>query len=107
MPIDAKAVQLISRSGGIEFAVKVVPGASRDAIVGVLGSALKVAVCAPPEAGKANAALVQTLAAALGVKDVAVVIVSGATQARKRVYVAGLSEAEFRDGLANLNRREK
>lgn len=42
--------------------VKVVPGSSRDQIVGWLGDALKVKVTAPPEKGRANAAVVAILA---------------------------------------------
>ncbi|MBL8879169.1 MAG: DUF167 domain-containing protein [Phycisphaerales bacterium] len=103
MPIDANAIQLISRSGGVEFGVKVVPGASRDAIVGVLGDALKIAVSAPPEGGKANAAVTRALARALGVKDACVTIVAGTTQARKRVQVVGLTEAEFRQRVGDPN----
>ena len=50
---------------GAQFAIKVVPGASRDRIVGVLGSALKVAVSKPPQGGAANRAVVELLAEAL------------------------------------------
>ena len=38
---------IVERDGGIEFGVKVVPGSSRDRVLGVLGDLLKVAVSAP------------------------------------------------------------
>jgi uncharacterized protein (TIGR00251 family) len=38
--------------------VKVVPGSSRDQIMGWLGDPLKIKVTAPPEKGKANEAVV-------------------------------------------------
>ncbi|MFM7075771.1 MAG: DUF167 domain-containing protein, partial [Planctomycetaceae bacterium] len=47
--------------------VKVVPGSSRDQIVGWLGDALKIKVTAPPEKGKANERVVELLAGALGI----------------------------------------
>ena len=48
--------------------MKVVPGASRTRLAGQLGDALKVAVAAPPEAGKANAALIELLAQVFAVE---------------------------------------
>jgi uncharacterized protein YggU (UPF0235/DUF167 family) len=41
--------------------VKVVPGSSRDQIVGGLGDALKIKVTAPPEKGRGNEAVVSLL----------------------------------------------
>ena len=38
--------------GGAVLTVKVVPGSSRDEIVGVLGEALKIATASPAERGK-------------------------------------------------------
>lgn len=78
------------------LSVKVVPGASRDRIAGWLGETLKVTVTAPPEGGKANAAVAAAIAQALGVPASAVRIVRGATSPRKVVEVEGLSETELR-----------
>jgi uncharacterized protein len=74
--------------------VKVVPGASRDRVVGRYGDGIKVQVSAPPEEGKANGAVVELIADALGVKAGQVRIVRGHTQARKVVEVEGMDGAE-------------
>ena len=81
------------------IAVKVVPGASRDRIVGVHGDALKVQVAAPPEAGKANERLCEILAAALGIPARDVVVVGGHRVPRKIVGVRGLALADARQRL--------
>ena len=81
------------------LSLKVVPGASRAGIAGWLGDTLKVRVSAPPERGRANAAVVALLAEALGVPEDRVRIVAGATSARKIALVAGLSAAQVRARL--------
>ncbi len=86
--------------GGIEISVKVVPGASRERIVGVLGDALKVQVSAPPERGKANAAVAELLAACLGVSAKTVSVVRGAGNPRKVLLVRGCSAEEAQARLA-------
>jgi len=94
------ALAIRIRGAVLEFAVKAVPGASRDRIVGLYGDALKVAVTAAPEGGKANAALAELLAKTLGVSTRAVQVVSGLHNPRKVVAVAGLSADELRQRLA-------
>jgi uncharacterized protein len=80
--------------------VKVVPGSSRTAIAGVWNGMLKVKVAAPPEKGKANKALVEFLAAALGLKGKDVAVISGQTNPVKHVEIAGRIEASVLDELA-------
>ncbi len=80
--------------------VKVVPGASRSHIAGWLGDALKIRVSAPPEKGKANAAVAAVVAAALGVPAGSVAVVSGKSSPRKLVEVRGLSREEIVKRLA-------
>ncbi len=82
--------------------IKVVPGSSRDAIVGWLGDALKVRVRAKPEQGKANSAVEKTLAKALGLPKGNVKIVAGKTASRKTVQLSGIEPAELRDKLQQI-----
>jgi hypothetical protein len=75
-------------AGGERLAVRVAPGADRSAIVGRMADGrLKVRVAAPPEAGRANAALVALLAERLGVDRRAVTVVAGQSSRDKIVQV--------------------
>jgi len=91
---------ITATSRGVALALKVVPNASRDRIVGVLGDRLKVAVAAVPEGGKANAAVCRVLAEAVGVAIRNVVIVAGLSQPTKTAEIAGLDVATVRGRLA-------
>ena len=81
-------------AAGVSFPVRVQPRASRTAIVGVLGDALKIAVAAPPVEGKANAAVVRFFSELLEVPRSSVEIVSGGASRNKVVRVDGVT-AEF------------
>ena len=82
------------------LSIKVVPGASRDRVVGRYGDAIKVQVSAPPEGGKANKAVVGLLAGVLGVRPNQVLVVKGHTQSRKVVQVEGLAQPDVDAKLA-------
>jgi uncharacterized protein (TIGR00251 family) len=89
-------------SGGTEelrFPVKVVPGASRDRVAGLVGDARKVQVTAPPERGKANERLCELLAAVLRVPLRDVLVASGHGSPRKVIVVRGLDPATLRSRL--------
>jgi uncharacterized protein (TIGR00251 family) len=77
------------RGADLEIRVKAVPGARRDEIVGLLGDRLKVRVSAPPEGGRANAAIAACLAEALGVAPRAVELAQGASNPQKTFVVRG------------------
>ena len=78
---------------GLAFWIHVTPRARREAVGGRLGDALRVSVAAPPVEGKANAACVQALAEAFGVKRRDVEIHPGARGRRKRVRLSGETRA--------------
>jgi hypothetical protein len=88
--------------GELRLIIKVVPGASRDRIVGALGDALKIAVSRPPEGGAANQAVLKLLAAALGVPVGQVRIVRGHSSPRKQIAIRGLSPDALNQRLAEL-----
>ena len=88
--------------GGAVIAVKVVPGASRHKIAGILGDCLKITTAAPPEKGKANQAVAQILAKALGLDRRAVALTSGPTNPRKEFRLTGLSADQVRAALAGI-----
>ena len=87
------------REAAARLTVKVVPGSSQCGIVGWLEDALKVRVTAPPERGRANAAVVSTIAEALGLAAERVQIVAGHSSARKTIEIAGLTDAEVQARL--------
>jgi len=78
------------------LSLKVVPGSSRDEIVGWLGDALKVKVTAPPEKGRANEAVVALLAERLGIDTSSIAVVSGYGSPAKVVEVDGMDDEAIR-----------
>ena len=80
--------------------VKVVPGSSRDSIVGWLGEALKIKVQAPPEKGRANEAVIALLAGALAIDSNQISVVSGHTSPAKVLEIEGFDAAGLRQRLA-------
>ena len=81
-----------------KLAVKVIPRAQSNEILGWTGERLRVKVAAAPEKGRANAALEAFLAERLGLPRKAVRVVVGHTAALKVVEVDGIEP----DALAKL-----
>ncbi len=98
---DIKNIDIRDVDGGVIIPVKVVPGSSRDRIVGALGNCLKVATAAPAEKGKANKAVAAILAKALGVSRKDVTLISGPTNPRKEFRISGLSAEQVSTRLEN------
>jgi uncharacterized protein (TIGR00251 family) len=78
----------------LRIAVRVTPKAARNRISGLAtdaagGTALKVAVTAAPEGGKANAAVIKLLAKEWRLAKSDLAIVQGAAARRKVIEIAG------------------
>ena len=88
------AVPFAAVADGIRVRVRVSPRATRDRIEGLAAepdgrAALKIALAATPEGGKANAALVRLLAGEWHVAKSAITVAGGAASRRKTLHVAG------------------
>jgi uncharacterized protein len=81
---------------GSLLAVRAQPGARKAGVVGEQAGALKVAVTAPPEDGRANQALTELLRDWLGVKRSQVELAAGATSRNKQFLIRGLAPEELR-----------
>lgn len=84
---------------GVTFAVKVQPRARKNAITGVVGDALKLAVAAPPVEGKANQAVIEFFSDLFAIPRSSVSIASGETSRNKIVRVAGITAERVRERL--------
>ena len=82
--------------------VRAVPGASRDRLAGCHAGALRIAVSAAPEKGKANDALARVLAALFSLKPSRVHLERGRIARDKLFRIEGVSAADVRAGLTSL-----
>jgi len=87
------------KDGSLLLAVKVAPGASRDRVVGPYGDSLKIAVTAPPQGGRANAAVCRLIAGALGLAKGDVTLHAGGGSPRKVLRLANVSADRVRTAL--------
>ena len=88
------SLPFIPAGDGVRVRLRVQPRARRNQIDGVVteadgGAAIKVAVTAPPEDGKANAAVIALLAKAWNLPKSALTVVVGAADRRKIIHLQG------------------
>jgi uncharacterized protein (TIGR00251 family) len=86
---------------GCTLAIRAQPGARKAGVVGEQNGALKVAVTAPPEDGKANAALTELLRDWLGVKRSQVELIGGASNRNKTFLIRGILPEELSHRIAD------
>ena len=89
-------------AAGVSFVVKVQPRAKRDAVLGEIGEALKIALATAPVDGRANAACISFLAELLQVRRSQVSIASGHASRNKVMRVAGITAALLRERLERV-----
>lgn len=88
-------IEITEHAEGCVLPVRAQPGARKAGVLGEQAGALKVAVIAPPEGGRANKALVELLRETLGLKRSQIELLSGATSREKRFLIRDLSQTEL------------
>ena len=93
-------IELRVHADGVLLPVRAQPGAGANGIRGEHAGALKVAVTQVAEKGKANQAIVETIAEGLGLKRSQIELQSGETQRQKTFLVRDISQEELAERIA-------
>ncbi|MFQ5355087.1 MAG: DUF167 domain-containing protein [Mariprofundaceae bacterium] len=84
----------ISRGAdGVFLNIHVQPAARCNAVIGLYGDAIKIALTAPPQDGKANLALLGFVIETLKLPKSDIKLVSGLKSRRKRLFIRGNTAA--------------
>ena len=95
-------IHVTEHAEGSILLVRAQAGARRNGIVGEVGGALKIAVSASPDKGRANEAIVEVLRAALAVKSSQVQLLSGFASRQKRFLIRGCSKPSLEARLSTF-----
>lgn len=92
----------VQRRDGVLLPIKVQANAGRNAVTGVHGGRLKLAVSAPPEKGKANRAVLELLAELLEVRPNRLFLLRGLTSSEKAVLIADATLEQVCDRIRKV-----
>jgi len=82
--------------------VKIVPGSSKNKIIGVYNKALKITITAPPVDGKANKKCIAYLAKYFDVAKSKIEIISGKTRKNKLIRIYDIGQEEILDKIEKV-----
>jgi len=86
----------------VKIKVKIVPGSSKNKIIGAYNNALKISIAAPPVEGKANKKCIAYLAKYFDVAKSKIEIISGQTGKNKLIKIYDISQEEFLDKIEKI-----
>lgn len=95
-------IDISDHAEGCVLPVRAQPGARKAGVLGEQAGALKLAVTAPPDEGRANQALTELLRELLDLKRSQVELLSGLTSRQKRFLIRGLSKTELLSRVTGL-----
>ncbi|MDD5014128.1 MAG: DUF167 domain-containing protein [Atribacterota bacterium] len=82
--------------------VKIIPGSSKNKIIGAYNNSLKIAITAPPVEGEANKKCIAYLAKCFNVAKSKIEIISGKNSKNKLIKIYDFSQKEFLDKIKNI-----
>lgn len=88
-------ISITAHDEGVTIPVYAQPNAKKNAIVGEHAAALKISVTAPPEDGKANAAILEVLRIWLGLRRQQLELLHGQAQRKKIILVKDVTVEEL------------
>ncbi|MBA7588659.1 hypothetical protein ES708_30724 [subsurface metagenome] len=91
------------RGNNIIIKVKIVPGSSKNKIIGAYNDALKISITAPPVEGKANKKCIAYLAKYFDVAKSKIEIISGKNSKNKLIKIYDISQKEFLDKIEKIS----
>ena len=91
------------RGNDIIIKVKIVPGSSKNKIIGAYNDALKISIATPPVEGKANKKCIAYLAKYFDVAKSKIEIISGQTSKNKLIKIYDISPKEFLDKIEKIS----
>ncbi|MBU4348767.1 YggU family protein [bacterium] len=83
--------------------VKIVPGSSKNKIIGVYNNALKIYIAAPPVERKANKKCIAYLAEYFDIAKSKIEIISGQTSKNKLIKIYDISEKDFLEKIEKIS----
>ena len=84
---------------GCTLAVRVQPGAKKNAVTGIHAGAVRISLTTPPIEGRANEALIAFLAELLHLPRARISLLSGTTSRTKALHITGKSTTEVETAL--------
>ncbi len=95
-------IAVTEHAEGLVLPVRAQPGARKAGVLGEQAGALKLAVTAPPEDGKANKALLEVLRDALDLKRSQLELIGGQTSRDKKFLIRGWTREELTNRIASI-----
>jgi len=83
--------------------VKIIPGSSKNKIIGVYNDSLKITITAPPVEGKANKKCITYLAKYFNVAKSKIEIISGQTSKNKFIKIYDINQKEFLEKIEKIS----
>jgi uncharacterized protein len=95
-------IELALHANGVVVPVLAHPRARTNAVLGERAGALRIAVTAPPEKGKANAAVAALLAEICSCPVSQVSLLTGQASRQKRFLIEGITHGEVHHRIATF-----